>query len=254
MYIRPTNKKPVDPDQKSRIINEYYEHYRKIAQNNPELLNSKIERDVFSDLLNEIGGLLLKRTNELSESSDRVKQFIESNPLPKCLDDKLPPDFRVFCLAINALKQWVSAEQAATDRYVLGGTVRDQCRKAAKRCIASNEPFTDKKIELHHPVRDGRPPIPLTKEAHSQIEHQFNNSMDNKDPIFVTLNQIKKDGHRSWVMLRVGCELLLGNDVDKSKNVKASSKTFARKAKDAVDLDYSELLDWLNSNNLGHFK
>lgn len=40
------------------------------------------------------------------------------------------------CLS-NALKQWVAAESAATDRYLLGGTARKQCRKMADHCLGS---------------------------------------------------------------------------------------------------------------------
>jgi len=83
-------------------------------------------------------------------------------------------------LAINSLKQWVVAEQGATDRYLLGGAARDLCREATDTCLVTGAVLTNG-IELHHPVRDGRPPIPLSKEGHASIEGQ--SSLVGEDPI-----------------------------------------------------------------------
>ncbi len=250
-YKRPKNSIPLKPGEKAEVLKEYFQHYQKLAQSNPGLLNSKLERDAFSDLLDEIGSLLLEKSKILASSPGKVHDFIEINTLPKCLENKLPKDFRVFCLAINSLKQWVSAEQAATDRYLLGGTARNQCKKIATTCIVSGKQLSENEIELHHPARDGRPPIPLTKDAHSKIEGQHTSSNSKDDPISQKLYPIKKQGNRSWVMLRVGCNLMMGNTSNKPKSVQASSKTFARKAVEATHLDFSEILKWLNEKQLG---
>ena len=62
---------------------------------------------------------------------------------------------------------------------------------------------------------------------------------------------IKRSGNRSWVMLKLGCELLLGiASATKSKSVQSSSKTFARKASEASGLNYQGLLKWVEDNNL----
>ena len=124
------------------------------------------------DLLDEIGCILLSRSHELGKQPGLIRQFLDDNVLPKQLPVHLPDDFRVFCLALNALKVWVSAEQAATDRYLLGGTVREECRETATTCIVTGEPLMSERVQLHHPVRDGRPPIPLSQKGHSLIENQ----------------------------------------------------------------------------------
>ncbi|MEQ9410224.1 MAG: hypothetical protein RIK87_20985 [Fuerstiella sp.] len=52
-------------------------------------------------------------------------------------------------------------------------------------------------------------------------------------------------------MLRRGCLALLGEEFDDSTPaVLASSKTFARKAAEATELDYRELIDWLDEHDL----
>jgi len=115
---------------------------------------------------------------------------------------------------MNALKQWVSAEQAATDRYLLGGTARVECRAAAECCVISAVPLTPSTLELHHPARDGRPPIPVSKEAHDRLEGQVYGPTE--QTLRGTLLRIKRKGTRSWVQLRRGCQDLQGLPVQHS--------------------------------------
>src|ERR1019366_2780057 len=61
-------------------------------------------------------------------------------------------DFRVYCLALNALKQWLAAEQAATDRYLLGGRARQECRAAAATWIVTGGPVCPVDVEVPHPI------------------------------------------------------------------------------------------------------
>ncbi|MFC1818944.1 hypothetical protein ACFL0B_07620 [Thermodesulfobacteriota bacterium] len=105
-------------------------------------------------------------------------------------------------------------------------------------------------LELHHPVRDGRPPIPLAKEVHANIEGQSSINRET-DPTMAVIYPIKKEGNRSWVMLKLGCELLLDiAETTKSKSVQSSSMTFARKASEASGLNYEQLLAWVSENDL----
>ena len=94
----------------------------------------------------------------------------------------LPDDFRVFSLLLNALKQWVSAESQSTDRYLLGGTARATCREAVNKWIVTGEELGENS-ELHHPLRDGRPPILLSKKGHNLVEqnNQINSSVNSDD-------------------------------------------------------------------------
>ncbi|GAB5439662.1 MAG: hypothetical protein Fues2KO_00110 [Fuerstiella sp.] len=118
----------------------------------------------------------------------------------------------------------------------------------ADHCLVTGQTLDAATVELHHPVRDGRSPIPLSKAGHDQIESA---SQGNHDPVETTLREIKEKGSRSWVMLRRGCLTLLGEEYAASiPAVLASSKTFARKATEATELDYRELIDWLDEHDL----
>ena len=250
VYKRPKSPHQLTPVEKRELLLEYFQHYRQIATKKPELLNSKLRRDAFDDLLHEIGELIVARSEELATGDNEVSEFLAENPLPQHLELYLPKNYRVFCLALNALKQWLSAEQAATDRFIFGGTVRQQCRGLSDKCLVSGTPATDCVIELHHPVRDGRPPIPLAKEVHAEIEGQSSARMGG-DKFMEVIYPIKKAGNRSWVMLKLGCQLLLGIAcTTRSINVQASSKTFARKASEATGLTYHEILNWIEVNGL----
>jgi hypothetical protein len=116
--------------------------------------------------------LLYQKASTLASHPSLLREFLEENPLPRSLRGRLPDDFRAFCLALNALKQWVSAEQLATDRYLLGALARPECLAAADRCLVSSVPLTEGDTQLHHPVRDGRPPVPVNKRAHARMEGQ----------------------------------------------------------------------------------
>lgn len=247
-YERPTNPSPVDPDEKAELLSQYFVYYEQLAQENPDLLNVKLKRAAAADLLDEIGGLLLERAKSLASSQGMVRDFLDNTELPKCMRERLPDEFRAFCLILNALKQWVSAESAATDRYLLGGTVRKQCRKMVDHCLVTGEQLDAGTIELHHPVRDGRPPVPLSKAGHDRIESA---NLGDDDLVGATLKELKRKRNRSWVMLRRGCLALLGEEFDDSTSaVLAGSKSFARKAADATELDYREIIDWLDRHDL----
>lgn len=249
-YIRPKSDLKLSPEDKRELLIEYFDYYRNVSKSAPQLLNSKLPRSAFDELLNDIGVLILNKASDVLEAKNEITDFLDENALPEHLEGYLPKEFRVYCLALNAVKQWLSAEQAATDRYIFGGTVRSQCKALGDSCLVSGIPAVNCTIELHHPVRDGRPPIPVAKEEHAKIEGQASGTNE-KDKVMEIVYPIKRSGNRSWVMLKLGCELLLGvSSSKKSKNVQSSSKTFARKAKDATGLDYQELLIWIEKNEL----
>jgi len=245
-YNRPINGSPLSPLEKQELLQEYFLHYECIAKNNPSLLNAKLERAAVAEILDQVGGLLLERSQQLACSSGQVRKFLDATAPPDSVRARLPDDFRAFCLLLNALKQWVAAESAATDRYLLGGTARKQCRQMADHCLVTGQPLNDTDVELHHPTRDGRPPIPLSKAGHDRIEFV---TRDPADPIEVALRKLKRQGNRSWVMLRRGCVALDGGEADDSTPaVLATSKTFARKAAEATGLSYLELIEWLDQH------
>jgi hypothetical protein len=244
-FTRPVNINTLSKEKKLALLKDYVSHYEREAAVDPTTLNRKVPREAFSELLDRIGGLLLQESKSMAIEHGPVYEFLDATPLPSSMEDLLPRDFRVYCLALNALKQWVSAEQAATDRFLLGGTAREICRSATSKCIVTGEPLGSD-IELHHPVRDGRPPLPLSRHGHDMVEGQL--SATSNDPVEAALISLKREGNRSWAMLRRGCLDLLGKPQPvTSQAVAASSRTFARKAADASKLSYAQLIEWLDA-------
>jgi len=161
--------------EREELLREHWNFYRAQSKRDPSVLNRKLPRSAFSDLLDELGAIILDRVSEIASRPGAVRQFLDENPLPPALELMLPEDFRVFCLALNALKQWIAAEQAAADRYLLGGRARQECLTAGDVCLVTGD-LLGERVELHHPVRDGRPPLPLSIDGHYIIEGQVQKS------------------------------------------------------------------------------
>jgi hypothetical protein len=251
-YKRPIKPNPVAPNEKPQIISDYIAYYKKIAELARERgdfsdLNVKLPKAAAEAFLNDVG-VLLNQTAVKAVKSGQVKEFLERNPLPDSMTSHLPDEFRAFCLLLNSLKQWVSAESLATDRYLLGGTVRDKLRAASSQCMITGSPLD--KVELHHAVRDGRPPIPLSPEGHRQIEESKSAATDN--PIMVTLRELKSERTWSWKMLRDGCLSQLGEHTEsRTKNALNTSRTFAKKAQERTGISFEQLLECLDESGLG---
>jgi hypothetical protein len=171
-YQRPQPSQRLTGAERDEFLRRYYEEYAEIAAARPDSLNVKVPRTAFHDLVDRIGAVLLSVSADLAREHGPVRDFLEQHSLPESLEGRIPQEYRAFCLALNALKQWVNAEQAATDRYLVGGDARAAFRAAASTCVASGKPLDLERVDLHHPLRDGRPPIPLDRDAHAEIEGQ----------------------------------------------------------------------------------
>lgn len=273
-YQRPHSVRIPNREVRAALLQSYFDHYRTVAKEDPMALNRKIPRAVFDNVLDQIGSLLIEKSSLLANEPGPVRDFLRENLLPKSLEGLLPEDFRVFCLALNALKQWLTAEQAATDRYLLGGKAREECRQVATTCIVTGEPLDPSTAELHHPVRDGRPPIPLSKAGHKQLEGQVglhgSSSRRLRQPVEqpeclegqlasppqdstrAKILAIRKRMNRSWGDLRRGCLDILGRETSHStSSVGASSRTFVRKVSRETGLTAEQILEWLDMNSLG---
>jgi len=252
-YQRPKSSKTLSPAEKKQLIDVYFTFYREQAQKNPDSLNQKVPRECFESVLDEIGSLILQESRALANRPGPVKAFLDSNPLPPMMRDLLHDDFRCFCLLLNALKQWLSAEQAASDRYLLGGTAKSKLRQASSICIASGRPLAEGTTELHHTLRDGRPPIPLLKEEHSRIEGQgAHENGGDEDEILHILKPAKTERNMSWTQLREGLQFLQAEEAGKRlPAARPGAKSFARKAKELTGKSAEELLEWMDDNDLG---
>ncbi len=248
-YNRPINKQKISKPEKLDLLKDYAEHYRHLIATDRKALNRKVPRKSFCALMDTLGEMLLTESAELAVKPGPVQKFLNDNPLPQSMGKLLPDRFRAFCLALNSLKQWVAAEQAATDRYLLGGNARELCREAVKTCLVTGIAL-GQDIELHHPVRDGRPPIPLSKKGHAEIEGQVA-TMSN-DPVSGTLCALKSEKNHSWAQLRRGCLDQLGRPVPWPSKASASgARAFAKKSAATAGVGYEQILEWLDSNNLG---
>ena len=116
----PTNQTRLSKTEKVELPREYGQYYQELIVKDESALTRKVPREVFADMLDEVGTLLLCRSKEMAKSCGTVRRFLETNPLPPKMASLLPDEFRAFCLALNALKQWVGAEQKSIDQYLLG--------------------------------------------------------------------------------------------------------------------------------------
>lgn len=252
-YIRYKSEIALSKSEKVNLMAEYIEYYQRlINEQGLETLNVKIPREVFDDVLDHIGSFLNNKAIEMATEDGPIKEFLEANPLPPHMKELLPDDFRAFSLLLNALKQWVSAESQATDRYLLGGTARNTCREAVDKCIVTGE---DLGIEpqLHHPLRDGRPPILLSKKGHELIEqnnqrNRYDNEEkdDSNEEVWNTIKQIRSKKSQSWAQLREGCNSILTG----SFNCRPGAKSFANVVVRDTGLSASAILEILDKKGL----
>lgn len=141
-YKRPRNSRAITKTEKVELLKEYSTEYEALAKADPSTLNRKVSREAFSEFLNLVGVLLTERSVALTSVPGPVRDFLDSNPVPGKMAALLPDSLRVFCLGLNSLKQWVVAEQAAMDRYLLGGKARELCREAFDHCLATGKQFS----------------------------------------------------------------------------------------------------------------
>ena len=248
-YLRPKINSRLTKDQKLALMQDYVKYYQRQYASNPASLNPKLPKGAFLKFTDKVGALLLSYS-KANACAPEVIRFLQGNPLPRSIRALLPREIRVFCLTLNALKQWVSAEQQAMDKLLLGGVARELCRKATDRCLVTGELLDTKTLALHHPVRDGRPPLPLSKAGHSKIEGQIIQTEEN--PRIQKLVDLKRKNRRSWVQLRRGClELLKQKVKHTTKHVRANSLAFARQAKSVSGLGYKEISEWLDNKGYG---
>jgi hypothetical protein len=253
-YVRPANAVPLSAMEKRQLLSQYCDFYRELARRNPGELNKKLPRSALAGTLDRIGALIIEEAKALAAGNPQVRQFLDENGLPGKMSALLPDDFRMFCLLLNGLKQWLSAEQAATDRYLLGGTARAQCREMVSRCLVTGEPLSGE-IELHHPLRDGRPPLPLSKGGHRTIEQQTASGEppehEASDEIERVIGEIKKP-NESWRMLRRGCRLTLGlSPGGGTPASNGNAKALARRVIAKTKRRPQELLEWMDAKQLG---
>lgn len=239
-------------DNRRKALQAYISHYAGIATTSPDLMNQKLPRNTFGRVLDEIGELLQRRAKELAASDPGMIEFLEKNAVPPCLGDELTREVRAFSLLLNSLKQWTAAEQSAMDRFLISGGVREELRDLAENCPIAPESFVKRKLELHHPVRDGRPPIPLSKQGHETIEGIV--AIDPNDQAAKQLVAHRKKSPRSysWRSLRFGCLMeLCQSTYDKTISRHRTARSVLAWVKNSTSLSTEAILDILERYDLG---
>jgi hypothetical protein len=246
-YVRPRSTMKLNKAERTKLILDNFEHYRSLATTEENLLSQKIPRDAFKDVLDRMGALLIQEAKKLADEPGPVREFLDANIPPPSLAALLPSEFRAFCLVLNAAKVWVSAEQQATDRYLLGGQARPELRAVTDTCIITSQRFAEVGCQLHHRVRDGRPPIPLSPDGHQALEGQgatkrpapigsaANGDGTNRSTgsmsaesasALAQIKAIKERSNRSYSNLRKGCLDQMGVSViHGTPKVRASSRS-----------------------------
>jgi len=235
--------------EKVNLMAEYIDYYESLIKDKGlDILNIKIPREVFHCVLDNIGTIVNEQAIKMANEDGPVRDFIKANPLPPHLQELLPNEFRVFALLLNSLKQWVSAESAATDRFLLGGTAKDTCRSAVDKCILTGDEL-GKDTELHHPLRDGRPPILLSKKGHKLIEQNNQKSITENienDELWNLIIQLRKNSKMSWVQLKEGCIAIITG----SRDCRSGAKSFANKVIKETNLSAKDLIEMLKERGL----
>ncbi|HWA27559.1 MAG TPA: hypothetical protein VG734_18025 [Lacunisphaera sp.] len=241
----------IEGEAKKAALADYIRHYTEIAKTNPALLNQKLPKRVSETVLNEVGLLLQRYARELSTTEGPLKDFLGRNPVPACLGNELTDEIRAFCLVLHSLRQWATAEALATDRFLISGNVRKDLKELFTICPVAPDDADTSKVELHHPVRDGRPPIPLSKRGHDTVEGLL--VLEEGDRAGSALVAFRRDyGPISWKRLRVGCMALLESSPEGfADSYLANARSWARKAKKITRLEETPILAFLDRYELG---
>lgn len=251
-YVRPANATPLTAEAKEALLLQYGDFYRDLAARDPGALNRKPPEAALAGALDRIGALIVQEARALADGNPAMRRFLDDTALPEGMSGLLPDEFRTFCLLLNGLKAWVAWEQAATDKYLLGSRARARLRRMGETCVVTGAPLTGD-AELHHPVRDGRPPLPISREGLRIVEQAggAGDAVEDADDIGVVLAALKKP-KESWRMLRRGCLLIQGLPAgDGTPAGNANAKALARRAISATELSADGVVAWLDANGLG---
>jgi hypothetical protein len=242
-YKGPKPGKSPRPEDEEQLLQEFFDFCEQSYADDPKALSIKLPRTEFAAALNRIEKLIKSEATKLTKDK-RMQAFLKMAALPPGLVPFLPDEVRVYCLLINALKQWVSSQSLATDGIIFGGNLRKRVRASAKQCVVSGETLTYQAVELHHVVRDGRPPIPLSHKGHSKVDRQFRPELT--DEVGCALAKLRKEKNTSWKDVLAAIEHESGFAVGTtSRHTKLGEAVLETTCKSA-----SELLEWAEESGL----
>jgi hypothetical protein len=245
----------IPPDEKDRYLDPYFAYYAEVAQKNPKELRLKIPRAVLQPYLDVIGSNLHDLAKGIANSSDtsnpanEIRTFLKDHPIPGEIGKHLTGEMRSYALLIRALLNWCVGQSLFIDRWVISGNARKTLRSRSATCIVTGNPLKQGEVELHHPARDGRPPIPVSKKGHKIADDVF----DPQDPLGKRLVELRRQRQYSWKLIWQGCLVELDQPVDLSEYGAGREKTSATAARwfaRQTELPVQEILNWIESNEL----
>lgn len=245
--------KKLEGDARRDALKAYVEHYARIAAEAPELLNQKLPRSVSEEIHSEIGALLQQRAKELVKTSGPIRTFLRRNPVPKCLGSSLTKEVRCFSLLLHSLNQWCVVEKLAMDRFLCSGNVRKELKSLFEICPVVPGDESKTTVELHHPLRDGRPPIPLSKKGHDKVEGLVVLEVGDDDGARLIEHRKTSKPIYSWVRLRTGCLLRQGMVfADLKSSYRASARHAIKRVTEDLKSTPESILEILNRYGLGN--
>lgn len=213
-------------------------------------LSVKLDRSIVAQFQDLIGGLIqqearrLAMPGSLDTDAQQVQLFLTEHPLPAGLAAHLPDEYRIYSLLLNVVKQFISREQPHTDSHVFGNSYKKQAKQAFAHCLVSGEKL-GADVEWHHVLRDGRPPIPLTKIGHQRVDRSARERILGGDKVYEVLRKVKKGRNVSWKQLRNACE----HSIASGKGNTAWRRDAQKALQDAsLPHDDQAILDWLNEH------
>lgn len=221
--------------------NQVFEMLFRMSVTNAKSKRQHIGLDFHADCIQFVNAVSM---NALSQASASLTSFLRENPWPsEMMDDDLvlSEQDRAKVVVLNAVKQWVSKESRYLDTIFTGGSFRKKLRAlcAERNCPICERPFAQLKIELHHTVRDGRPPVPLCSQCHQKLERQ---SQSDSPPVS-DVKRIRASRNASWKNLHKATKSLqeLRHGPFSTQNVENASKSIVRLIMRETKLSLREL-------------
>jgi hypothetical protein len=242
-------RRAIGEERKQRLFEDLFS----IPISNAKWARQNLHLD-FDELCVQFVRAMVRRS--LADPSSALQRFLEKNPWPQQLSDlTLSEEERASFIIMNALKVWVSKEQAYMDTLFTGGQFRKRLRSmaAGRKCPKCNTPLLKESTQFHHAVRDGRPPLPIGKDCHGILENQRkaveSTGTAEEAQVSGIVRTIRRKHRASWVNLLKAVRSLRGlpHEPFGTDNVKATSKSIVRHMQRETGLDLSRLQELLEA-------
>jgi hypothetical protein len=95
-YERPQPAARLTAGEREQLLREYYDEYARLSASEPDVLNRKVPREHFRELLGQVGALVQQEAARMAREAGPVRDFLDQNPLPPSLHDSCRTTFGPF--------------------------------------------------------------------------------------------------------------------------------------------------------------